>query len=78
MPGLTMQSSEDVELEKILRKASMPDNTVIITTLNRAWATPNSMIDLFLESFRIGERISRFLAYDSMPVHSCSLRYAQN
>lgn len=34
----------------------MPDNTVILTTLNDAWAAPNSVIDLFLESFRIGER----------------------
>lgn len=34
----------------------MKDNTVILTTLNEAWAAPNSVIDLFLESFRIGER----------------------
>ncbi|KAG6431066.1 hypothetical protein SASPL_109141 [Salvia splendens] len=33
----------------------MKDNkTVIITTLNAAWAEPNSLFDLFLESFRIG------------------------
>lgn len=32
----------------------MPDNTVILTTLNEAWAAPNSVIDLFLESFRTG------------------------
>ncbi|GLJ48819.1 hypothetical protein SUGI_1029510 [Cryptomeria japonica] len=52
---------EDAKLKKILRKAAMPDNTVIITTLNRAWATQNSMIDLFLESFRAGDSISSFL-----------------
>lgn len=33
----------------------MEDNkTVIITTLNAAWAEPNTVFDLFLESFRIG------------------------
>ncbi|KAH9318103.1 hypothetical protein KI387_019872, partial [Taxus chinensis] len=52
---------EDANLERILRKAAMPDNTIIITTLNRAWATPNSMIDLFLESFHVGEGINSFL-----------------
>lgn len=31
------------------------NGTVILTTLNEAWAAPNSVIDLFLESFRIGE-----------------------
>lgn len=34
----------------------MVDRTVILTTLNEAWAAQNSMIDLFLESFRIGDR----------------------
>ena len=28
--------------------------TVIMTTLNDAWAEPNSIFDLFVESFRIG------------------------
>lgn len=32
----------------------MVDGTVILTTLNDAWAEPKSMFDLFLESFRIG------------------------
>lgn len=39
----------------------MKDRTVILTTLNEAWAAPNSVIDLFLESFRIGDRTSTFL-----------------
>eukprot|EP01018_Ginkgo_biloba_P036010 Gb_34748 [translate_table: standard] len=56
-----MQNTEDAKLERILSKAAMPDKTVILTTLNRAWATPNSMIDLFLESFRIGDGISSFM-----------------
>lgn len=32
----------------------MPDKTVILTTVNEAWTSPNSILDLFLESFRIG------------------------
>lgn len=39
----------------------MPDKTVIITTLNQAWATQHTMIDLFLDSFRNGEDTERFL-----------------
>ncbi|XP_057871312.2 uncharacterized protein At4g15970 [Cryptomeria japonica] len=49
------------ELDSILQKADMGNKTVIITTLNYAWATPDSMIDLFLESFHTGEGTSRFL-----------------
>ncbi|KAI3983545.1 hypothetical protein MKX01_038965 [Papaver californicum] len=50
-----MISADIKELVKMLRDASMPDRTVIITTLNDAWAGPGSMIDLFPESFRIGK-----------------------
>ncbi|XP_077229400.1 uncharacterized protein At4g15970-like [Tasmannia lanceolata] len=39
----------------------MGDRTVIITTLNEAWAAPNSMLDLFLESFRLGEQTASLL-----------------
>lgn len=39
----------------------MEDKTVILTTLNEAWAAPNTIIDLFLESFRIGHRTRRLL-----------------
>lgn len=42
-------------LETVLRSAAMEDNkTVILTTLNDAWAEPGSMFDVFLESFRVG------------------------
>ncbi|MCO5597497.1 hypothetical protein L7F22_051575 [Adiantum nelumboides] len=51
----------EAELDSILWKAAMPNKTVIITTLNAAWATPNSMIDLFLQSFGTGINITRFL-----------------
>ncbi|CAA0822747.1 Nucleotide-diphospho-sugar transferase family protein [Striga hermonthica] len=53
--------SEDRSLERVLKDAAMPDKSVILTTLNEAWAGPNSILDLFLESFRIGERTRRLL-----------------
>ncbi|KAL6505910.1 hypothetical protein OROHE_023289 [Orobanche hederae] len=53
--------SEECSLERVLMDASMPDNSVILTTLNEAWSAPNSVVDLFLESFRIGERTRRLL-----------------
>ncbi|KAI4313462.1 hypothetical protein L6164_026444 [Bauhinia variegata] len=48
-------ANNEYPLEKVLKDAAMEDKTVILTTLNEAWATPNSVIDLFLESFRTGE-----------------------
>ena len=39
----------------------MEDRTVILTTLNEARAAPNSVIDLFLQSFRIGDCTRRLL-----------------
>ncbi|KAL2250405.1 UNVERIFIED_CONTAM: hypothetical protein Sindi_2162800 [Sesamum indicum] len=53
--------SEEYSLERVLKVASMQDNSVILTTLNEAWAAPNSVIDLFLESFRIGEHTRHLL-----------------
>ncbi|XP_020205313.1 uncharacterized protein At4g15970 [Cajanus cajan] len=53
--------SNEYPLENILKEAAMKDGTVILTTLNEAWAAPNSVIDLFLESFRIGDRTRRLL-----------------
>ncbi|XP_058768551.1 uncharacterized protein At4g15970 [Vicia villosa] len=54
-------TSNEFPLEKILSEAAMEDKTVILTTLNEAWAAPNSVIDLFLQSFRIGDRTRRLL-----------------
>lgn len=34
---------------------------MILTILNEAWAAPDSVIDLFLESFRIGNHIRELL-----------------
>ncbi|TVT96981.1 hypothetical protein EJB05_57788 [Eragrostis curvula] len=43
------------------RAASPEDQTVIITCVNHAWAAPGSLLDLFLESFRIGDGIAHLL-----------------
>ncbi|KDP28887.1 hypothetical protein JCGZ_14658 [Jatropha curcas] len=48
------------ELEMALQKASMPNKTVIIAVLNKAYVEPSvksetTMLDLFLESFWYGE-----------------------
>ncbi|KAG8381991.1 hypothetical protein BUALT_Bualt05G0030000 [Buddleja alternifolia] len=54
----------DKTLEKTLRKAAMKDHkTVILTTLNAAWTEPNSIFDLFLESFRIGNQTQNLLKH---------------
>jgi len=41
----------------------MRDNTVILTTLNAAWASPGSVIDLFIDSFRSGVRTNLLLKH---------------
>lgn len=53
MPSF-IADSDEYKLGRVLANAAMKDRTVILTTLNEAWAAPNSVIDLFLESFRIG------------------------
>lgn len=71
------KSNRDPRLEKILKKAAMVDNTVIITTLNQAWAEPNSIFDIFLESFRTGNGTGQLLDHlvvvslDSKALNHC-------
>ncbi|XP_073526061.1 uncharacterized protein [Phyllobates terribilis] len=48
-------------LQKVLKDAATDDHTVIITTLNEAWSAPNTIFDLFLESFRIGDHTKQLL-----------------
>nr|XP_043626378.1 uncharacterized protein At4g15970-like isoform X2 [Erigeron canadensis] len=56
--------SADTSLEAVLKEASMDDKTVILTTLNEAWADPNnSILDLFLASFRLGYQTSKLLKH---------------
>lgn len=49
------------ELDRVLATTANSNKTVILTALNGAWAEPNTMIDLFLESFRIGEGTTELL-----------------
>ncbi|RZC03137.1 hypothetical protein D0Y65_017986 [Glycine soja] len=60
-PNDSAAVTNEYSLENILSEAAMQDRTVILTTLNEAWAAPNSIIDLFLESFRIGDHTRRLL-----------------
>ncbi|KAL3826109.1 hypothetical protein ACJIZ3_022138 [Penstemon smallii] len=59
--NIASPAPEEYSLAKVLKDAAMQDNSVILTTLNEAWATPNSVVDLFLESFRTGERTRHLL-----------------
>lgn len=76
-PFLLQKSSNDPSLEKVLKRAAMGDNTVIITTLNQAWAEPNSIFDIFLDSFRTGNGTGKLLdhlvvvALDSKALDHC-------
>ncbi|KAD6453781.1 hypothetical protein E3N88_08487 [Mikania micrantha] len=54
---------ETIQLSRTLKNAAMSNKTVIITSLNDAWAEPQSMFDLLLESFRIGNQTARFLKH---------------
>lgn len=56
-----LQCQTKVELDGVLKNAAMEDRTVILTTLNEAWAEPESMFDVFLSSFRIGNGTQRLL-----------------
>lgn len=57
-----MQKFEELPgLEKLLIETSMPNKTLIITTLNSAWAKNNTMIDLFLASFQEGDNIAHLV-----------------
>ncbi|KAK4435644.1 hypothetical protein Salat_0727900 [Sesamum alatum] len=61
---LFKSSHEENSLENTLKRAAMADKkTVIITTLNAAWTEPNSIFDLFLESFRIGNQTQKLLKH---------------
>nr|GMD08519.1 putative nucleotide-diphospho-sugar transferase, nucleotide-diphospho-sugar transferase [Ipomoea batatas] len=54
-------AGEGNDLEKLLKKTAFVDRTVIITTLNAAWTSPNSVFDIFLESFGIGNQTRHLL-----------------
>ena len=45
----------------MLPKVATDDRTVIITSVNEAFARPNSLLGLFRESFQVGEGIGHLL-----------------
>ncbi|XP_074286099.1 uncharacterized protein At4g15970-like [Silene latifolia] len=57
----TVVKDKYYELRTVLEAAATKDNTVILTTLNEAWAAPNSVFDLFLEGFRVGNGTAKLL-----------------
>lgn len=67
------------ELDKVLAKTTNSNKTMIITALNGAWVEPNTMIDLFLESYRVREETPKLLsnllivALDAK-AHKCCLK----
>ncbi|KAJ0966789.1 hypothetical protein J5N97_023706 [Dioscorea zingiberensis] len=53
---------EEVELRRVLKAAAMPDKkTVILTTVNSAWCSPGSVLDLFMQSFKLGNNTAELL-----------------
>ncbi|KAI4964721.1 hypothetical protein ZWY2020_059778 [Hordeum vulgare] len=64
-------------LAELLPKVATDDRTVIITSVNEAFARPGSLLGLFRESFHAGERIDHFLdhlivvAVDPMAYRHC-------
>ena len=52
---------EEKELEKLLAAVADEHKNIIMTSVNEAWAAPGSLLDLFLEGFRAGEGIARFV-----------------
>ncbi|KAJ4773177.1 nucleotide-diphospho-sugar transferase family protein [Rhynchospora pubera] len=49
------QESHHDDFAMMVQKAATDDKRVILTEVNEAFAAPNSMLDLFLESFHNGE-----------------------
>jgi hypothetical protein len=48
-------------LAELLPKVATDDGTVIITSVNEAWAAPGSLLDIFREGFRNGEGTAQLL-----------------
>jgi hypothetical protein len=59
--NITAIDEEYPGLRQMLRDTALPNNTILLTALNSAWAEEHSMIDLFLRSFHNGENISHYL-----------------
>ncbi|KAG2593877.1 hypothetical protein PVAP13_5NG012675 [Panicum virgatum] len=59
------EEEQDVDrfpgLAELLPRVATADRTVIVTSVNEAWAAPGSLLDLFRASFRNGEGIEHLL-----------------
>ncbi|CAM0952228.1 unnamed protein product [Alopecurus aequalis] len=53
----------DDSLVELLRNAASEDNTIIMAFINEAWAAPGSLVDTFLESFRVGVKTRPLLKH---------------
>ncbi|EAY77007.1 hypothetical protein OsI_04964 [Oryza sativa Indica Group] len=77
--GTSGNSNESsfADLAELLPKVATDDRTVIITSVNEAFARPNSLLVLFRESFAAGEKIAHLLdhvlvvAVDPAAFHHC-------
>ncbi|KAM3372873.1 hypothetical protein ACQJBY_019662 [Aegilops geniculata] len=58
-----VKSKEEDSLAELLRSAAMEDKTVILTFVNEALTLPGSLLELFLESFRLGVRTQPLLKH---------------
>ncbi|KAJ3689055.1 hypothetical protein LUZ61_018219 [Rhynchospora tenuis] len=58
---ITTTDFHDDNFVMMIQKAAMDDKRVILTDVNEAFAAPNSMLDLFLESFHNGDNITHLL-----------------
>ncbi|CAN1754415.1 Uncharacterized protein At4g15970 [Linum perenne] len=64
-------NNDDLDLINVLERAAMkPDEqpttsrgTVIITTLNNAWTEPGSLLDIFMESFWVGNGTQKLVRH---------------
>ncbi|KAJ3693372.1 hypothetical protein LUZ60_008852 [Juncus effusus] len=67
------------DLAPLLKRAATWDKTVIITSVNWVFAQPDSLLDIFLQSFRNGEKIDYLLnhliivAFDARAFERCKL-----
>jgi hypothetical protein len=61
IPSTENEPENSDNLEELLKKAATKEKNIIMTSVNEAWAAPNSLLDLFFESFRSGEHIDHFL-----------------
>ncbi|KAJ4831124.1 hypothetical protein Tsubulata_000655, partial [Turnera subulata] len=56
-------NSDRRKLVQVLRAATTPSRTVIMTIVDKSWARPGSILDLFLESFRTGDGTKFYLKH---------------